>query len=63
MPDRAPPLPGEIQFDQRNAFLDFLLGVISVSERTLSTVVDLAEPAPPIRVTPCRPPPDGPILR
>ena len=49
-------------FDERNAFLDLLLGLISVSERALSTVADLAEPGAP--VGPRRPlPPDGPILR
>ena len=52
-------------YDERNAFLDLLLGVISLSERTLSTVTDLGGP-----VAPAEPDPawtetrrDGGVLR
>lgn len=51
-------------FQERNAFLDLLLGLISLSERTLAAAVDLAEPAAPARIrTPPQAPPPGPILR
>lgn len=64
MHDTRPPLPGETLFEKRNALLDLLLGVISLSERTVSTVADLAEPMPPPPRQPGRPPPPaGPVLR
>lgn len=64
MPDPRPPLPGETLFERRNAFLDFLLGLISLSEQTVSTVAELAEPVPPLPRHPERaPPPSGPLLR
>lgn len=60
----GPLLPEETEFDRRNAFLDFLLGLISLSERTVSTVADLAEPAaPPPRQPGRHAPPPGPLLR
>jgi hypothetical protein len=55
---------GDDIFDERNPFLDLLLGMISISERTLATVVDLADPRVPPAVERPRPPvPPGPILR
>jgi hypothetical protein len=62
MPDRAP-LPSDLLFDQRNGFLDLLLGLISLSERMLSTVVDLAPPSPPLQATPRSLPSEGRVLR
>lgn len=54
------------RFDERNSFLDALLGLISVAERTLATAVDIA-PAPPAAPPPRpagkRPPPTGSLLR
>lgn len=62
--ERCSLLPEETEFDRRNAFLDLLLGLISVSERTVSTVAELAEPAAPPPKHPGRPsPPPGPLLR
>lgn len=55
---------GDDLFDERNPFLDLLLGMISVSERTLAAVVDLADPRPPPTIEPQPAPvPPGPILR
>jgi hypothetical protein len=51
-------------FDERNAFLDALLGLISLAERTLATAIDLAPPqAPPPPPSPAREPPTGRVLR
>ncbi len=64
MADMRPMLPGDTLFHRRNAFLDLLLGLISLSERTVSTMVELAEPRPPATPDPARPaPPDQPTLR
>ena len=65
MIENRPELPGDSLFDQRNGFLDFLLGIISVSERVVATVADLAEPdsPPPPRKLERAPIPDGPVLR
>jgi hypothetical protein len=64
MAEPRPSLPGDALFEQRNAFLDVLLGVISLAERAVSTVADLAEPAPaPPRHSGRPPPPEGPLLR
>jgi hypothetical protein len=55
---------GEEDFQDRNAFFDLLLGLISLSERTLSVAVELADPVAPARIrTPPPAPPPGPILR
>lgn len=57
-------LPEETEFDRRNAFLDSLLGLISISERTVATVAELAEPNPlPPQQPGRRRPPPGPLLR
>lgn len=51
-------------FDDRNAFLDVLLGLISLSERTVASVADLADPAPATSTDPARPlRGEGPLLR
>ncbi|WP_205479501.1 hypothetical protein [Sphingomonas arenae] len=64
MSDASPPLPGDTLFERRNAVLDLLLGMISIAERTVSTVADLADAEPPPPRHPGRsPPPDGPVLR
>ncbi|MXP42838.1 hypothetical protein [Allopontixanthobacter sediminis] len=65
MPDhQQAPLPEDMLYDRRNAFLDLVLGLISLSERTVSTVAQLAEPLPPPPRDPARSdPPVGPILR
>jgi hypothetical protein len=64
MPERLPTLPEETLYSSRNAFLDLVLGLISLSERTVSTVAELAEPLPPPPKDPARKnPPVGPILR
>jgi hypothetical protein len=64
MSDAQPRLPGDDQFDRRNAFLDLLLGLVSISERAVSTVAQLADPmAPPPQVPDRAPPPEGPVLR
>ncbi|AJP71195.1 hypothetical protein [Sphingomonas hengshuiensis] len=46
MPDPRNLLEDEL-YDDRNPFVDLLLGLISLSERTLSTVTELAPPLPP----------------
>jgi hypothetical protein len=62
--DTRPPLPGDDQFDRRNAFVDLLLGLVSFSERAVSTVADLADPMPPPPAAPDHaPPPEGSVLR
>jgi hypothetical protein len=64
MPDQPPQLPAETLYSSRNAFLDLVLGLISLSERTVSTVAELAEPLPLPPKDPARKnPPVGPILR
>ncbi len=53
-------------FDDRNVFLDALLGLISVAERSLAATVDLAPPqapAPASRPVPAHEPPTGRVLR
>lgn len=63
MPDPRS-LMEEDLYDERNPFLDILLGLISLSERTLSTVADLAPPLPALEPEAPRPPgPGGAILR
>lgn len=63
MPDR-PPLPGDALFDERNAFLDLLLGVLSLSERAVATIAELAPAAAPPPGAADRPAPaEGPLLR
>ncbi len=62
--DARPPLPGDDLFDRRNAFLDLLLGLVSVSERAVATVAELADPMAPAPAAPDRAPaPEGPVLR
>ena len=63
MADPRPRLPEDNLFDERNRFLDLLLGLVSLSERLLATGVELAEPLPPRPVAVEPPPPVRTILR
>jgi hypothetical protein len=51
------------RFQERNAFLDCLLGVIGLCERTLGAIADEVEPAGPDEAPAPAPAPVGPILR
>lgn len=60
----VPPLPGDALFDERNAFLDLLLGMLSISERAVATITDLAPASETIATAAERlPPVNGPLLR
>lgn len=63
-PSARPPATDDV-FDERNPFLFALLGLISLSERTLATVVELAPPTPPAPAAApsATPRPRGPVLR
>lgn len=57
MADPHHSLPGDMLFEQRNAFLDLLLGLVSLSERTVATVAELADAQSPEEPDPSRAPP------
>lgn len=47
------------QFDDRNALLHFMLGLVSVSESVMSAVTEVQDPSAPVRAKPPRPIPRG----
>jgi hypothetical protein len=62
--DTRPQLPEDCLFESRNAFLDMLLGLISLSERSVATLVELAAPLPVPPQGPDRPDrAESPLLR